>query len=459
MKGHLYKMNFYTIIVAVLKNDIIPSVIETLTDRNRQTYLTFFIMGAFFISCAHVNSQHGEKMETKQSKDFTKEISILVESINENDFTKLNPLVSDNFRVPGIPQAMAIDVLKQVVDTYPHHTLNFTIKSIEHKGNEVFVSVLFVRKEKEMSHLLVFDEVGEFVEINLFSAHTEHTEEIEQSNLTVPIFMQSEFELHHNLIIVSAEIDGQKGNFILDSGAPVMILNKHHFSHIDSVNSMGGKGVTGRRMTSTSIQNMKHFKWNDYEMRDFDAVFHDLSHLENELDIKIIGLISYRELEHFETMFDYENMRLMLFKLDEDGYTIAQVQRENPGVEIPFKMEGHTPIFEGSINGKTYTFGLDTGAEFNLMDKPLFDSLAKNITHIKLDTLIGISGEEIETQIGFIDKTVIGGNSYNNMKTVFSSTEHLYKNGETKLDGLLGYEFLSQHKTALNFRKKILTIY
>jgi hypothetical protein len=49
-----------------------------------------------------------------------------------------------------------------------------------------------------------------------------------------------------NLIIVEATIDGLRGNFILDTGAPYLVLNATYFRDYEEVAGFAATDITGR---------------------------------------------------------------------------------------------------------------------------------------------------------------------------------------------------------------------
>ena len=90
--------------------------------------------------------------------------------------------------------------------------------------------------------LLIIGEVAgkkEYTFIPIQSFHFTQREQLSPNTFRVP------FKNAGRLIIVQAMVDGQKGNFIFDTGAPDLILNSNHFETGLLLSSNGRGGVTG----------------------------------------------------------------------------------------------------------------------------------------------------------------------------------------------------------------------
>lgn len=121
---------------------------------------------------------------------------------------------------------------------------------------------------------------------------------------------------------------------------------------------------------------------------------------------------------------------------------------------VPFTLSSHIPVFKANIKGKDYNFGLDCGAESNLIDSDLLEELSKSIRKRTTDTLRGADKKGKEVTKGLIKKTIIGKYKFKNMATVFSSISHLNKGYKINIDGLMGYELLSKQKTLISYKRK-----
>ena len=147
------------------------------------------------------------------------------------------------------------------------------------------------------------------------------------------------FELHNGLIIVKAMVNNEEKAFILDSGAPVILLNAHHFA---SQNQAGkAEGVSGsvelRKIT------LESFVWGSLKKANQSFIGADLNHLEKKIGLTIHGLIGYDTYKEFELLIDYDNRTLNLYK--------DHSHLNEPKDTISFTMQAHLPTISVEIDG------------------------------------------------------------------------------------------------------------
>jgi len=422
---------------------------------SRFTLLFFAI--AFIITSVWAENALDKKMQ--------KSMYILKQSLNSNDFSILELYLAENYRVEGYDGDIAKMVIGQVIAAYPTKLKSIEIVSSEEKDSGIYVLATFHFEDSETYEDIEFDflldKEGKFIEINIFKALTTEIEEISEENMKIPVYMEIPFELNSGLIFVEAEIDGIEGRFIVDSGAQMVILNSAYFKPDeerelpDDAERINASQGVGGSVGDINIAKVAKFKWDEFEMVDFDAVIVDISHLETAAETKILGLIGQRELALFEFIIDYEKQKLLLFQLDSLGEKVTKVIMTKPSKTIPFELELHIPIIKGSIGKHELRFGIDTGAQGNLIKTEFKDMLTSNFNQTGMDTLMGAGKNIMEVPTGAIDTVDIGGLLYTDMMTIFSDISHL----PIEMDGLLGYEFLRQRQTGFNYLKKVIYIW
>lgn len=273
---------------------------------------------------------------------------------------------------------------------------------------------------------------------------------VSPGSFTVP------FHLIAKLIIVEATVDDHTGLFILDTGTEELILNAAHVNRptggrtIRDVGGHSAKLKTGYFSFSLGKINIKQKR----------AFLADLRHLERNRNIHILGLIGYSILEDYEIVLDYTAKKLTFFELDRKGnrLTASSGQRE-PSHIIPFKLKGHFPCFDIRIGGESFFVALDTGAGLNVLDARVRERIACSADG-KRANIKGISRQQIQTVTLLMDGFQIEEVPYPSMLTIFKSLDRLneFITGRD-IDGLLGYEFLHHYRTALNYRKKELSVF
>ncbi len=269
------------------------------------------------------------------------------------------------------------------------------------------------------------------------------------------------FELAGRIIVVQAEVNGVAGNFLLDSGAPVIMLNRSYFNDGEiTTRPMRHAMPTGAggAMANVETTDQLTLKWGGLEITDQQGMVADLSHLEKEVGVSIVGLIGYAALEPFQVHFDYQQQELALLRLNEDNQPVAEIIKESPEAVVDFKMAGHVPFISVTIGGQDLKLGIDSGAERAMLFTQWQDPLQEHYQFIKRDVL---KGGDTHTQMGdvvLVKRMNLSGLNYDNMTFRFNDIGG--NSGHTMpFDGLLGYEFLASRPTAINFRARQLKLW
>jgi hypothetical protein len=403
--------------------------------------------------------QGGDQTSDRQDEKIREAMAILVKSLTEKNFAVLEPYLAENYRVGEFKGQIALSVIKQFIASGARIPSGYRINTIKPEAENFRVSATFVYQsgEKEQNFLLTGE--GKFIEINLFSAMTKSFDQVPEAKIKTPSLMELPFVLKNRLIFVNAEANGQKGLFVVDSGAPRLVLNQVYFKPDEKVNTVSNVQGVGGTIGNINVEKVTKFKWNEFEMADFEAISMNLAHLEKSTEAKILGLIGFEQLSRFEAIFDYKAKKLILINTDSDGNKMAEAKMSAPKVQIPFELLGHIPVLAGKIGDQTLRLGLDTGANTNLLDSALFEPLKTHFRLKKSEILRGADSNSKSAQKGEVDDILIGNRSYKKMNTVFSDISHLNKPAQPSLSGLLGYEFLSRQVTGINFKKKKLYIW
>jgi hypothetical protein len=276
-----------------------------------------------------------------------------------------------------------------------------------------------------------------------------------------PHISEIPFTMGGNLVLVEAELNGQKGFFILDSGAPGLKINAKHLKMSASartVESTSG-GITGE-LGEVQLQTIQKFEWNNIQVKNIQVEAFNLSHVEQAKNHKILGLIGYEVFRDFEMLLDYRAFQVVLYELDNKGDRIAYRNLDTtPTDTIPFKMAGHVPILRVKVDEFHLRFGLDTGAELNVLDVRTNPKVLQHFKITKRFFLNGNGKNRLEVLGGKTPLMTVGKVKYTNMRGILTNMDKMNKAYGTSLDGILGYEFLYRNKTAINFRKQTLYIW
>ncbi len=103
--------------------------------------------------------------------------------------------------------------------------------------------------------------------------------------------------------------------------------------------------------------------------------------------------------------------------------------------------------------GKEYLkFGIDTGAEINLMPKKFREKLAQEWVPQKTTFASGVTNHRMKILEGKIRKIQIGEFTLENVKMHMTQKKFLRRMLNTYVDGIMGVAFLQDMKISINYR-------
>ncbi len=256
------------------------------------------------------------------------------------------------------------------------------------------------------------------------------------------------FELDGGIILVEAILNDTLQTFILDSGAPGLVLN--NFQNKGKKETI--TGINGSvDAYSVSIEN---FKWAGIIYPSLEAISMDLSHLESMTKRKISGLIGYELLKDFELLLDYGSQAIQIRSL---GTELAH--NSQPLVSFPFFFENHLPVIEAIIGNEKLRLGLDTGAEINVLDDRLSARIASVASKPKpYRKIYGVGAKKKKAHIVKVEVTKLARAAYREMDYVLTDFSSI-NNTTTNIDGILGFPFLSSCKFSIDFKTQQLHVW
>lgn len=263
------------------------------------------------------------------------------------------------------------------------------------------------------------------------------------------------------MLLIRAIADGQEGYFILDTGAPNLILNEKYFSHSGGVFQEQAKVVDiNGRSAGLWTKNAK-LQIGDQKWKNVYALLYDLAYLEEAKGISILGLIGSLLFRNYELTIDFELQELLLCRLDKQGEKLETFyDYRPPDVIVPFKRKGHMPYIEAELEGNTFNLGIDSGAGVALI---IHEKQAALSPFAKPGDFINIRGLNQNTelvQVFQLHHLKVANLSYHALNVAFADLKHINTHfAGLDLDGILGLDLLSRHRTAINFRKKEIYIW
>ncbi len=259
-----------------------------------------------------------------------------------------------------------------------------------------------------------------------------------------------------NLIVIKAKVDTTEGSFILDTGAPYLILNMTYFRDYEATGESedGQGGITGQAM-ATAPTNVAKLSFGPVKYYKLHADRINLGHIENSKGIKILGLLGLQLFKEFEMIIDYQKSVLFLHWIKRNEKSIPyhhpMLKDTSMYTTTPITIREDKLLTFGYLGGKKLTFVIDTGAESNVMDSRLPNKIFEHINITRRVILTGIGNKKLEALSGDMTNMKIGNRDMASLPVLVTNLEKLCFATNQCIDGMLGFDFLSLQKIGFNF--------
>ena len=180
----------------------------------------------------------------------------------------------------------------------------------------------------------------------------------------------------------------------------------------------------------------------------------NLGHIENKRGVKILGLVGFGMMKNVEIVLDALRSELRLYKVDKEG---KRINSKSVGIKSDYTQEiegnGNILFLKGMIAGKNLNFCFDTGAETNAISSEVNKGILSTLTITRRIELKGAGNAKSEVLFGRMNDFMMGEKKINDMETIVTNLRSLNEAYNTKIDGMLGYNFLEQGVITINFVK------
>jgi hypothetical protein len=256
------------------------------------------------------------------------------------------------------------------------------------------------------------------------------------------------------LMVFEATIEGKTGNMIFDTGANHLVFNSTYFRDHLKLNSGTSSGITGDVGQVEQIL-IEKIEMDGLTFRNTRADLANLGHLETRKGIKIMGLFGFSMIKNLEVVIDHQNNLLKLYKIDKTGNRTGK-PKQNFVPDYIQKIEtyGNILYLSGTIGGKNLKFCFDTGAETNVICSKCPKNIMNTLTITRRSKLSGTGAVGSEVLFGKMNDFSFGGKDISGMETIITNLDALSEAYGTKIDGMLGYNFLASATVCVNFVKK-----
>lgn len=256
------------------------------------------------------------------------------------------------------------------------------------------------------------------------------------------------------LFFMEGTVNEVTGNFILDTGASGLVLNKTYFRNSIVVEDEEAGGVTGSIMAIERLH-VKKMMVSDLVYSGLPADVAPLGHLENRRGIKILGLFGMNLLQDAGIFLDLRHNEMRVYKLDKNGNRRGKSD-ENERYDIVRKLKiiKNVVFIKANMGGKELDFCLDTGAESNLLNTGIPKPAMNAITITRRSTLRGSGSGQGEILMGMINEFSLGDKQLGPMETALCNLHAMAGKYGFNLDGILGFDFFMKGRFYLNLVKK-----
>ena len=266
-----------------------------------------------------------------------------------------------------------------------------------------------------------------------------------------------------NLILIQARADSIVGNFILDTGAPNLVLNMTYFRSYAAITSSDQEqtGLSGSASSRVQVH-IDEFSFGNIRYNRVDADLTNLGQIENSKGVKILGLLGLQLFRQFELIIDYEKSLIYLHlisKKETKTYKSELLNDTSAYSIVPFEIRDNKIITKLEIAGKKLRFIIDCGAETNLLDSRLPDNIFENVEIGRRVILRGADDKKTEALYGNLNNMMIGNQQISSLPILITNLQKSCLSYISCTDGILGFDFLSLHKIGFNFVKRKMYIW
>ena len=242
---------------------------------------------------------------------------------------------------------------------------------------------------------------------------------------------------------------------MLDTGAKGLVVNSKYF---EGNASEAGKayGLGGHISSVGKLKNVV-LEMEEVLFEKIKADVIDLGAIEEKKKVRLLGLLGYEVLKDFELMMNYKDAYLTFSAIDAKGNIIDPMPHTLLKVDsMAIDIGNFIPVLDVSIKGVNKKMGLDTGAEVNLLHINGNEDIMSEFSVLKTMKITGADGRTKDAIAGRLYRLrVFDKYTCAAMATMLSNLENFHAIYESKIDGIIGFEFLAPWITSINYKKKM----
>ncbi|TXF91266.1 hypothetical protein FUA23_03315 [Neolewinella aurantiaca] len=256
------------------------------------------------------------------------------------------------------------------------------------------------------------------------------------------------FDFTRNMIFFEARVNGKQGSFILDTGAPTLLLNNRGAA----VGNPAPTGVAAGGIVDLSNQRIESFEMGGRNTGKHWAIAMDLRGMEQRMGKTIDGFVGHKILRDGEVRIDFPDRK---FQLVESSRKPRHEGRA-PVTAVKFEYIDHLPVILLRVGKKKLRFAIDTGAGTNLIDKRLSKIFTPTGSEMNVQ---GLDGDNKNHQIVTISDLQLAGEAQPETTFVAMDLSHLQSPGERAISGILGSVFLTDYVVGIDYKRRKINLW
>ena len=252
----------------------------------------------------------------------------------------------------------------------------------------------------------------------------------------------------HDLYFVRGSADGATGLFLLDTGAPGLLLHGESASTAAAVTLRGATGeVIAQRaeVRELAVANLRQSH--------VQALRLDLSAMRALVGEDVLGVIGFAQLAPGATTVDFGAETISF------GESPLEAVPEDLGTTYGFELHGHLPTLSVMMGEAHLRLGFDSGSEVNVLDRSVLPTLSEGLrgrpAHKEVS---GVDAGVIRAPYALVRLTLLDDDPYRDRAFAFLPWGGFRQN-LPRLDGLLGADFWGAERITLDYGNRQIRTY
>lgn len=245
-------------------------------------------------------------------------------------------------------------------------------------------------------------------------------------------------------------------DFILDTGAGTSLLSTELAKQLE-VKIIGAKeGESAGGKISVSLAKVDSLGVGETRLPNVDVGIVDLSHIGRTVGARIDGDLGYNFIKHFRITIDYRKLEMRF----EDPKRVEYFGNA-PLTAVPMRLANPAKpliLVEVHANGRgPFQFAIDTGTSTTAITPELARQLGVNSSPIGAATTGGV---HVPVTGGTLASFHVGGARIENSSVVVADFFTMLSQAiGTRLDGIVGHNFLRNYTVAFDYPNATLSLF